>query len=91
MQIPRYILTAYYGISIICYCPVRFAGNGLLSYLSRKLRMGLTIFWGPFGLPIPYTPRVTLCVGDPIPVKKWVPTEDQKTIPNELLEELQRF
>jgi hypothetical protein len=50
--------------------------------------MGLTIFWGPFGLPIPYTPRVTICVGDPIPVKKWVPTENEKEIPKELLDNL---
>jgi hypothetical protein len=34
--------------------------DGLFSSLSRSLRMGLTIFWGPYGLPIPYAPKVGL-------------------------------
>lgn len=64
------------GASLIpCYV---FGGTDFFSTLttsdswiakcSRKLRMALTFFWGRFGLPIPYSPRVTLCVGDPIPI-----------------------
>ena len=36
--------------------------DGFFATLSRKLRMGLTIFWGPLGLPIPYAPKVLLIV-----------------------------
>jgi hypothetical protein len=38
------------------------------SKISRKLKMGVTIFWGRLGLPIPYSPKVTMIIGDPIPV-----------------------
>jgi len=33
--------------------------DGLFAKLSRMCRAGVTIFWGPYGLPIPYTPRVS--------------------------------
>jgi len=46
-------------------------GDSLLSQLSRKLRMGITMFYGQFGLPVPYHPKVTMVIGDPIPVEKW--------------------
>eukprot|EP01041_Mallomonas_annulata_P008280 gene8280-17036_t len=61
-------------------------GDNFLSQLSRKLRLGITLFWGRFFLPIPYSPKVTLCIGDPISVKKW--EGDRASIPNELVEEL---
>ena len=32
--------------------------EGFLSSLSRKLRAGVTVFWGQFGLPIPFAPKV---------------------------------
>ena len=32
--------------------------DGFFAKLSRIARMGLTIFWGPYGLPIPYAPKV---------------------------------
>ena len=32
--------------------------DGFFASLSRTLRMGVTIFWGPLGLPIPYAPKV---------------------------------
>ena len=32
---------------------------GFFANLSRSLRAGVTIFWGHFGLPIPYAPRVS--------------------------------
>jgi hypothetical protein len=44
--------------------------DSILSKLSRKFRMGLTIFWGQYGLPIPYAPKVTMVIGKPIPVPK---------------------
>jgi hypothetical protein len=46
-------------------------GNGWLSTLSRKLKMGLTIFWGPFMQPIvPFTPKVTMAMGKPLEFPK---------------------
>ncbi len=37
--------------------------------------MGLTVFWGYCGLPIPYVPPhgVSMCIADPIPVTKYCP------------------
>jgi hypothetical protein len=45
--------------------------DSIFAKFSRKYRMGVTIFWGRWGLPIPYFPRVTLCVSQPIKVEKW--------------------
>lgn len=45
-------------------------GNGFFSRISRRLKMGLTIFWGQLGLPIPFAPKVTMVIGDPIPTPK---------------------
>jgi hypothetical protein len=59
--------------------------ENFLSRLSRKYRMGLTYFWGYFGLPIPFCPKVTLCVGKPIEVKKW---DKNEKIPSSLIDEL---
>jgi hypothetical protein len=42
--------------------------SGLLAKISRSFRIGVTIFWGRFGLPIPYSPKVTMVIGDPIPL-----------------------
>lgn len=56
-----------------------------LSNFARKSRMGITIFWGQFGLPIPYTPKVSLCMAEPIKVKKWT---GEGKIPQELIDEL---
>lgn len=55
------------------------ATNDSFSWLTntRKFRMGITLFWGYFGLPIPYAPKVTMVIGDPIPVPK-VPDDDEK-------------
>lgn len=41
-----------------------------LSKLSRRLKVGITIFWGQFGLPIPFAPKVTMVIGQPIPPPK---------------------
>ncbi len=62
-------------------------GDGFLSELSRKYKMGLTIFWGRFGLPIPYTPKVTMCIADPLSCKKW---EGPGEIPENLIDELHK-
>ena len=62
-------------------------GDNFFSRMSRKLRMGIALFYGQFGLPIPYAPRVTLCIGDTIDVQKW---EGEGPVPNELIEELQK-
>ncbi|GAB5371322.1 hypothetical protein AAMO2058_001569800 [Amorphochlora amoebiformis] len=43
---------------------------GIMEALSRKLQMSVLVFWGRFGLPLPYRANVTLLVGKPIEVKK---------------------
>jgi hypothetical protein len=60
-------------------------GDSWLSKLSRKLQMGLTIFWGQYGLPIPYTPRVTMCLADPLTCKKW---NGEGKVPDDLINDL---
>ncbi len=45
--------------------------------LCRHIRVGFTIFWGRCGLPIPYTPKVTMVIGDPIPIPV-VPDDDER-------------
>lgn len=59
-------------------------GDGFFSTMSRKFRMGLTIFWGHFGLPIPFAPKVTMVIGEPIYVTKWT---GEGKIPSELIDE----
>lgn len=62
--------------------------ENFLAKLSRKLQMGITIFYGPVPfLPIiPYTPKVTLVIGEPIEVEKWDATKGP--IPDDQIEEL---
>ncbi len=48
-----------------------------LMSICRKFRIGITLFWGYFGLPIPYAPKVTMVIGEPIPVPV-VPNDDDK-------------
>jgi 1-acyl-sn-glycerol-3-phosphate acyltransferase len=54
--------------------------DGILATISRKFRLGLTLFWGQFGLPIPFAVKVTMTVGDPIATPKLPEnfTEEQK-------------
>ena len=59
--------------------------DGLLSKISRKLKLGITFFWGVLGLPIPYTPKVTMCLAEPLRVEKW---SKEGPIPNEVIQEL---
>eukprot|EP00428_Durinskia_dybowskii_P060943 CAMPEP_0170373986 /NCGR_PEP_ID=MMETSP0117_2-20130122/10360_1 /TAXON_ID=400756 /ORGANISM="Durinskia baltica, Strain CSIRO CS-38" /LENGTH=264 /DNA_ID=CAMNT_0010628911 /DNA_START=472 /DNA_END=1266 /DNA_ORIENTATION=- len=47
--------------------------SGMFSKLSRFVRAGVTIFWGRWGLPIPYAPKVTCVMGEPIVPPKWTP------------------
>lgn len=62
--------------------------DGVFATLSRKMRAGVTLFWGPYGLPIPFTPRVTMVIGDPIPIPKpWNVAKDGP-IPDDLVDEL---
>lgn len=61
--------------------------NSLFAKFSRKFRMGITIFWGYFGLPIPYLPKVTLCIAEPIPSEKW-DVETKGPVPREMVEKL---
>jgi len=59
--------------------------DNFLSTLSRKFKVGLTLFWGKFGLPISFTPRVTMCIGEPLPVQKW---SGEGEIPQGAIDEL---
>lgn len=46
--------------------------------LCRHFHIALTLFWGPFHLPVPYYPKLTMCCADPIYVSKQEkPTEEQ--------------
>ena len=58
-----------------------------VSQLSRKMRIGVTMFIGQFGLPIPFAPRVTMCFGEPLEVRVWT---GEGAIPEELIETLHR-
>ena len=40
-------------------------GN-VMESLSRKVGGGLTLFYGKYYLPVPYNPRLTMVLGDPI-------------------------
>ena len=58
-----------------------------LARLSRKLRIGMTLFWGQWFCPlIPFTPKVTMCIGEPLPVERW--TGPRGKIPDELVDVL---
>ncbi|GMH56820.1 hypothetical protein TL16_g02228 [Triparma laevis f. inornata] len=60
-------------------------GTGILSRISRKMKAGVTIFYGWFFLPLPFLPKVTLCVADPIRVEKV-----EGEIPKELIESIHK-
>jgi 2-acylglycerol O-acyltransferase 2 len=62
-------------------------GDGLLSKLSRKFRITFTIFWGYGYLPLPYCPRVTICIAEPIHIEKWA---GPGPVPETLVEDLHR-
>uniref|UniRef100_A0A6U8N2U5 Acyltransferase n=1 Tax=Eutreptiella gymnastica TaxID=73025 RepID=A0A6U8N2U5_9EUGL len=68
-----------------------FFGNALksdsfLARLSRRLKAGIAIFWGLGGLPfVPFAPKVTLVIGDPIPVPEWEPADGCDTPPAEVV------
>ena len=64
--------------------------DNAIARLSRRLQIGMTVFWGRWGLPcVPLTPRVTMCIADPIPVKRW---EGPGPVPPEEIEALhQRY
>lgn len=56
-----------------------------ISRFCRKMRVGITWFWGWYFLPVPFFPRLTMCVGKAIPVKKW---DGVGRIPEEKVDEL---
>ena len=60
-------------------------GTNPLARLSRKIKAGVTIFWGYFFLPLPFLPKVTLCIADPVEVTKW---EGEGEIPEDIIEDL---
>lgn len=62
------------------------AGDNLVSRLARKLRMGLALFYGHCFLPLPYTPKVTFCYGEPLPALKW--DKEKGAIPESLVTEI---
>ena len=60
-------------------------GTNILARISRKMKAGVTVFWGWFGLPLPFLPKVTLCVADPIRVEKV-----EGEIPKELIDSIHK-
>jgi len=58
-----------------------------LMTFSRRIRCCLSAFWGPFGLPIPFIPRLTMCAGKPIaPPTEWEGKSTGAPCPPELIE-----
>ena len=41
-------------------------GTGVLERLSRALRVSLCLFWGRWGLPVPFRTPISFCFGEPI-------------------------
>ena len=82
MLVPTYVFgaTDFFGNMV--------KSDNFLARLSRKLKAGICIFWGKFGLPVvPFTPKVTLVVGDPISVPKWK-AKDGERPPRDMVEKL---
>lgn len=61
--------------------------DGIFSKVSRMLRTGITIFWGQYGLLIPFTPKVTMLFAEPItpPTEGW---NGEGPVPQELIDQL---
>jgi len=58
-----------------------------VSRLSRKLQMGITVFWGRLYSPLlPFTPKVSMVMGTPIPVPAGYSGEGP--VPDKVVEEL---
>ena len=45
-------------------------GGSWVARLSRRLRAALVVFWGRYGLPIPFRAPLLTVIGRPIPVPK---------------------
>jgi hypothetical protein len=60
--------------------------SSIFAQFSRKFRMGVTIFWGLWGTPVPYCPKISLCIAEPIPVERW--DKSKGPIPAELIDKL---
>ena len=45
------------------------------------------MFFGHFGLPIPFAPRMTMCFADPLSVVKWT---GQGPVPDEMVDALHK-
>ena len=41
-------------------------GLGFLEHVSRSAKAGLTLFWGQYGLPMPFPVQCSMVLGDPI-------------------------
>eukprot|EP00906_Rhabdomonas_costata_P027719 RCo039337 len=50
--------------------------EGTVPRLLRRCRVGVTVFFGRWGTFIPFTPRVTMILGEPIPVPVVEPGEE---------------
>jgi hypothetical protein len=61
-------------------------GDNFIAKIARKLRVGLTLFYGPYFLPIPHIPKITFCYGKPLSVQKW--DTSKGPIPEEVISAL---
>jgi 2-acylglycerol O-acyltransferase 2 len=48
--------------------------------------MGMTLFWGIWGTPLPFTPRVSMCIGDPIQPPVWDKEKHPNAIPPDVID-----
>jgi len=63
-------------------------GHNFLRNLSRKIGFAFIVFWGRFGLPIPYRTTILGVMGKhiPVPVKENPTQEEIDTVHEELLQ-----
>ncbi len=65
------------------------AGNSPIAKFSRKLKTGLTLFYGQLGLPfVPFAPKCSLCLGPPLKVPPETTASGAKRTEEERIEEL---
>lgn len=88
LETGAYLVPSYVFGNTTCFTSVYDKKYGIMEYISRKVKVSIVLFYGRFGLPIPYRVPILSCLGTPIAVEKTAnPTNEQI---NELLEKLQQ-
>ena len=61
-----------------------FSGDSFVNKFCRRMKIGMTYFWGRFYLPIPLSPRITMAVGRSLPMPKYK-LDDDGNIPEQVI------